>query len=147
MRIFATTLAARSVATLTTVAGLGVVAVSTAATASAEVDGIDTFALANYSCSDGTVYVLPESVTPLDGNWPIWASAKVYDTATGQTLTSGWIQADGITELTFSVTAPSTVAYVTFAHWADDGTWHVDNQTVDIRPDLDNGFCDISTDW
>jgi hypothetical protein len=141
------TTATRAVAAVTAAAGLGLVGVGTASSASADVDGIGTFAVADYSCSDGTVYVLPESLTPLDGNWPIWASAKVYDTATGQTLTSGWIQADGITSLTFSVTSPSTVAYVTFAHWSDDGTWHLDNQMVDIRPDLDNGFCDIDTDW
>ncbi|MGI8613178.1 MAG: hypothetical protein ACR2KL_04430 [Nocardioidaceae bacterium] len=132
--------AVKSATGLALLGSLGVLGVILAPSASADVDGIGTGAVADYSCSDHTVYVEPFSVTPLDGNWPIWSQAQVYDYATGQWITSGWIQADGITNLTFSVTSPYSSAYVTFAHDAGNGDWHYDNQWVDITDDLDNAY-------
>jgi hypothetical protein len=133
-------------ATCSALAALSVAAVvSTVAAAPAQagtVDGIDVVTVANYSCSTDLVYVKATSMTPLDGNWPIAARASVYDSGTGQWVTSAWQTADGISDLELPVVQPDTSAWVTYAHF--DVEWHYDSEWVPISQDLDNYsvFCD-----
>lgn len=131
---------------------LGVVAmVSVPSAAHAEsdstvtIDGTDVVVAAHYSCATDSVEVRPTSITPLDGNWPVWMAGSVFDTRTQQWLHSPqWYQADGITALTFPVdTEPGPYAVVYYAVKNQSGQWDQTSTRVQIQDDLENSavFC------
>lgn len=118
--------------------GTAVSALTAAPAQAATIDGIDADAVAHYSCATHTVYVAPFSMSPLNGDWPIWARAMVYDVETTQWTTGPWHEADGITDLTFTVGQPSGYALVTYAHF--EGQWNFASDWVQITDDLDNAY-------
>ena len=109
-------------------------------------DGIDIVAVANYSCGSKQVLVRPTTMTPVNGNYPIWMYGWVYDYGSGQWLHSPqWYSVDGITALAFNVAGtPYAYAYVQYAIQRR-GTNNYDTTAtyVPISQDIDNAppFC------
>jgi hypothetical protein len=114
------------------------------ANGSVTLDGIDIVAKAEYSCSTDEVDILPASVTPVDGNYPVIAVGYVYDNQNHVWLNSPqWYRVDGITTLTFKVNVePYAYAWMQYAVFSN-GRWDQVGTYVPIADAIDNSptFC------
>ena len=118
------------------------VAAAPAASAAVSFGTVVAFAAGDYSCSSRTVDILPSSNEQLNGNFKVWAWPFVYDYNRGGWISAGrWFNVDGSTTIEFgSITQPYTYAYVYYGTWVT-GVWRVGGEWIELKNDLDNGFC------
>jgi hypothetical protein len=111
---------------------------------SVTLDGIDIVAKAVYSCGSDEVDILPASMTPVDGNYPVIAVGFVYDNENHVWLKSPqWYRVDGITTLTFKVNVePYQYAWMQYGVFSN-GRWDQAGAYVPIADAIDNSpaFC------
>ena len=142
---FRLTFALRGAMRVVAVSLIGVIAFGGMASPAhaATLGDVSTVAVADYSCSSQTVTVYPSSNEPLDGNFSVYAYAQVYDFNLRRWITGDqWRPVDGITGLTFHVTAPYTYAKITYARLVN-GVWNFASDWVTVTDDIDNSsvFC------
>ncbi len=115
-------------------------ATAPSAAAAANVGGVDVVSVAQFSSCEGRVYLEATPLETLDGAYDVYFRADVYDYGSGAWVSSDWYLADGITNITFTVSNPYRVAYVQYARAVGDG-WQISNEQITVTDPLDNMWC------